>query len=442
MSKLLIPINDYSARVQYIEFRFNLNTNEDNIEELMERLKNQKTIFTVIGGTEIGEKEGFEHVVHKHSVLLYKSAKSIQGFLNEIGILKMKNYVDEQLGFDIKQIPKENITERIKYCVKKETKISEQRTSHIKFNEDWWDLFGGISKLNKKKKSGKTCVELQHERLKIAREMIYDDILISEDPDVIEHKGYFAGTAGVKFYGSVRDAEVEKKACDKYECLPDNVDIYNKGEVRAEHNILVWGQSGLGKTRTMLKLLNKLKKKFYMITPRPYMDRYDPRKYDVLFWDDIDATDIKEFGGVAKFKKLTDGKKFTYEEKYMKACISDYKAWWMTSNTMNVGEFKDKNDKNDNCGLAEQIGRRFHILTIDEFCKNFGIRWDKIKKDYYMVEPVPLYHHNNQYIEKREYEQKMMNMEDKKEYEEKYGNGLNISKIMERRGFVEVDSKE
>lgn len=413
----LLNLKSFSDRVRYIELRVSLNTND--AEEVISKLKEiKKTIFLGIGGIEIGEKEGFKNVPHLHCVILYQNAKTIQSLINEIGIMKMKNEDDEQLGFDIKSIPKENIIERINYIYKEKTKINKRRI--YEYNDvKFWELFYEVKKIDKKvskRKTAKTAVENQMERLKIATDIIYDDILTSEDPDVIEHKGYFATNAGIKFYGSVRDKQIQKTIRDtgyKYNCLP-NPDLNNKGRIHIYQNILISGFAGSGKTRTMLYFIEHiLNKKVYSITPRPYMDRYDPRVYDYNFWDDIDATDIKEFGGIAKFKKMTDGKPFTYEEKYMKACLSDYKPWWMTSNTEHLTDFKDKNDKNDNYGLGAALERRFHHISINEFCMNFGIKWDKLNKKYIKVEPIPLIHVNGHYRRLDRYENECMEREDK-----------------------------
>lgn len=391
---VLVQVVDYKKRSKFIELR--INKNHGDYESIIENIKNLDYTFVGIGGVEIGEKEEYENIEHVHVVICNINQLTIQSVINRI---KLTGDIGRYIGI----FSKEDILRRITYMYKKETKLlNEERIMFQKMKPEFWDFMVNQNiKESKMAQTKKNALDLQMERLEIARNIIYDDILTSEKEEIIYHKGYFATSAGIKFYGSVRDKEIMKTIKDvgyKYSCLPDP-DLENKGLIHYYQNIMIVGAGGKGKTRTMLYYLEHVKKILvYLITPRPYMDRYDPRVYDILFWDDIDATDIRAFGGMAKLKKMTDGKPFTYEEKYMKACISDYKPWWFTSNTEYLGDFKDKNDQNENPGLHQQLSRRMHILSLKEFEMNFGIRWDKKKEEYYMVKPEPLKHVNGRYI--------------------------------------------
>lgn len=396
-------IKDYKFQARYFELRINCNSEEfNNIINRIKAIESKSILYKGISEIELGEKEEYKCIEHVHILLLYNTTITTQSIINKLKIIGSKNYDNEQLGYYIGHITKDEILSRLTYIYKIKTKVSKNRIMYEWKDEGFYE-FLNESRILKKLlgDKDKDPMKLQKERIKIAMNMSHSDILITEDSEVLKHKGYFATTAGKDFFGSVRNKRIEElieQEGYKYNCLP-NADIKNKGLILPNQNIIIVGTAGSGKTRTMLYYIEKvLKKKQFTINPRPYMDRYDPFKYDYRFWDDIDATDIKEYGGMAKFKKCTDGKPFDYEEKHIKSLKSDYKPLWCTSNTEYLEDFKDKNDKNDSPHLSEALERRFHVLSIMEFCINFGIYWDNDIQNYKLEEPIPLIHKNGRYI--------------------------------------------
>lgn len=395
-------VNDYNLKFRNIELRLNMNFSD--AEEVLNNIKNlnqEQYLYIGIGGVEVGEKDNYENVEHIHVLLIAKSPIKVQTHINRIGWKKYKNYNDDCIGYNIMSIDKKYVIDRLKYIFKKKTKVNGRKLYEY-IDSDFWDYIDEVKvEKEKAKKVNKTILEVQQERVKIATEMCYDDILTTTDPEVLYHKGFFNKNDGIKFYASVRNKimeEVIEREGNRYDCIPETGMKGVKGPILPHHNILIIGRPGDGKTQTMeWYVKNVLNERMYTVRATKFMDRYDPRKFDKLFCDELDAKKIDKMGGDCDLKENTCGRQFTYEEKHVKSLISNYKSWWITSNAVSLNDLRDKNDKNDDGSLGPALRRRFHILTIQEFMMNFGIKYIS-RGVYEQVEPIPLFHNGERYV--------------------------------------------
>lgn len=413
-------VKDYNLKFRNIEIRINANFEEfDKVLENIKNLDDSQYLFKGVSGVELGEKDNYENVEHIHVLLIANGPIKVQTHINRIGWKKYKNYNDDRVGYHIMSIDKAFVLDRINYLYKKKTKVSVRRLYEYT-DPEFWAYIDTIKVVKtKKNKINKSPMEVQKERLDIAKNIYYDDILTTEDETVLEHKGFFNKTDGMKFYASVRNKEIEliiEKIGNRYDCIPEDCTSnsrFDKGVIEPFHNIMILGATGDGKTQTMEWCIKDMfKERYYPVKASRFMDRYDPRMFDKLFCDELDALKLKEMGGPALFKENTCGKAFSYEEKHVKMLLSDYKPWWVTSNARCLVDLKDKNDKNDDGSLAPALERRFHILTLREFQLNFGIKFIR-RGVYEIVEPVRLFHRNGRYHKLCNVERVMMDMEDK-----------------------------
>lgn len=395
-------VKNYGDKFRSIEIRLNCNFEGWlNVIENIKNLEIKKYHYIGIGGIEIGEKDSYDNVEHVHILLISKDPIIVQTHINRLGWKKYKNFDDNNIGYHIMSIDKKFTIDRIIYISKKITKISEIRFIYQYLDDNFWNYINEVKIEKAKAVKNKCPIETQKERLRIAKDVCYDDILTSVDWNILQHKGFFNKNEGRNFYASVRNKEMEEiiaKDGDHYECIPESKDWRksgDKGYIKPWHNILIKGDAGDGKTQTMKWYIKEvLKEKAYTVRAVKFMDRYEPRKYDKLFCDELDAKKICEMGGECFLKESTCGTSFTYEEKYVKSLLSDYKPWWITSNLTTLLDLKDKNDKNDDGSLDPALRRRFHVITLKQFCLNFGIKFIS-RGVYKLVDPVPLYHYKS-----------------------------------------------
>eukprot|EP00918_Siedleckia_nematoides_P068457 GHVU01149115.1.p1 GENE.GHVU01149115.1~~GHVU01149115.1.p1 ORF type:complete len:410 (+),score=65.64 GHVU01149115.1:419-1648(+) len=363
-----------SDKSRYQEWRINVYDNYELIIEACKKLsKERQCLAVVMGGIEMGEKEGFEAVQHVHIVILGRHEISVQAMYNKLKINKA-------IGYDVRKYQKCKIFERFAYATKKKTKLDEDiRCAFEYMNPDAWSEFDKIKleiKEENDKKKKLTVEELHTVRKEIALKLTSDEINEQEPL----HYAFFNSSIGKQFYASMNnDAGATS---DRSICKRDCKNIYPV----LGQNIIIRGNAGDGKSKTaehyLEKFYGKVDKDWYLwASTSKFMDNYKPKNHKYLFGQDWSYRNLKAVGGdgcgIDQFKAMSGGDVFTFEEKFIKRGLSRPRPILITTQydpyMWLAQQDKAKNVSQDNDALDD----RFFILSLEEFMICFNIFWNK-----------------------------------------------------------------
>lgn len=331
---------------------------ENELSILNTRLKNHfqfcKVKYLIMSNVEVGTES--KHIQyqkkHVHVYILYEHSRNGLTTFNQ---LNLKDFVKNGIWIQDKEISDSYQDKIINYTLKNETKIGE--------NALLIELGTKPTRYDTKKRKSRTIEETEAKnihRVNVAKKCKTLKECIEMDP---ADSGYWVSSHG-------------KTLFSMFKAKPDTV-IPDKNILKKQY--IIYGKPGIGKTHTIIQYYQDiLGLKVYQAPPGRFWDGYDDQYYDIIFIDDMDADSLAAFGdkdGVSKFKQMTDGKSFWYEEKHQPRTYSLPKIFIISTN-MGVENWFDSRKTINPEIHVDAIRRRFNIVSLREFMFREKITWN------------------------------------------------------------------
>ena len=310
--------------------------------------------YILLSNVEVGTNEKHAQYQKKH-VHLYVEYKSDTTTKNIYERLNLNKFNVSGLWIQPKPIDDMYKQRIIQYCLKKDSKVQDDTPLFERGNRP---SFVHVS--HKRKLADEDKAQKIERRITTAKSCTMLKECIECDPSDLNYWMSGQGKSMFSMFKKQKRAQVPES------------DIL-------QQQYAICGNPGQGKTHTAIEYYERiLNKRVYLMPAGRFMDGYDPDVFDIILIDDMDAEAMKGFGdngGLSRFKQMTDGKPFWYEEKHQPRQMSGPKVFIITSN-ISPSYWVDASKIIRASDHVSAICRRFKVVSLSQFMVDKGIEYD------------------------------------------------------------------